>query len=66
MTYIGVIVGVAASSFFTQSWFNPSIDEKLVQVANKINKTCPITINEYAVLENVLALLEKTINVIMF
>lgn len=60
-TLIGFIIGFVVMFFVTQSLFKPSIDKQLVEFANEFNKTCPMNIDEYTTLKNVVALPNKTI-----
>jgi hypothetical protein len=60
-TFLGFVVGFIVMFFLTQSLFKSSIDKKLVEVANEINKTCPVRIDEYTTLKNVAALPNKTV-----
>ena len=60
-TLIGIAVGVAVGLFVTQSIFHPSIDKQLAEIANEMNKTCPMNIDQYTTLKNVVALPNKTI-----
>ena len=47
--------------FVGQQLFKSSIDTKLAEFANQFNKTCPMTIDQYTTLKNVVALPDKTI-----
>ena len=60
-TFIGFIIGFIVMFFVTQSLFKPSIDKQLVEIASELNKTCPMNIDEYTMLKNVVALPNKTI-----
>jgi predicted nucleic acid-binding Zn ribbon protein len=60
-TFLGFIVGFIIMFFVTQSLFKPSVDKQLVGIANELNKNCPMNVNEFTVLENVVALPDKTI-----
>ncbi len=60
-TLIGVVVGAVVGLFVTQSLFKPSIDKQLSEIANEMNKTCPINVDESTTLKNVVALTNKTI-----
>ncbi|RTY99975.1 zinc ribbon domain-containing protein [Flavobacterium sp. RSP49] len=60
-TLIGVVVGVVVGLFVTQSLFQPSIDKQLAEMASVMNKTCPMNIDEYTTLKNVVALPNKTV-----
>jgi hypothetical protein len=60
-TFIGFIIGFIIMFFVTQSLFKPSIDKQLAEFANEFNKTCPMNIDEYTTLKNVVALPNKTI-----
>ncbi|RKR09239.1 hypothetical protein C8C83_0859 [Flavobacterium sp. 90] len=60
-TFLGFIVGFAVMFFVTQSLFKPSIDKQLTEIANEMNKSCPIRVDEYTTLKSVVALPEKTI-----
>ncbi|OXA86610.1 zinc ribbon domain-containing protein [Flavobacterium hercynium] len=60
-TFLGFIVGFLVMFFVTQSLFKPSIDKKLVEFANEFNKNCPMNVDEYTTLKNVIALPDKTV-----
>lgn len=60
-TFIGFIVGFIIMFFVTQSFFKPSFDKQLVEFANEFNKNCPMNLDEYTLLKNVVALPNKTI-----
>lgn len=60
-TFIGFIVGFIIMFFVTQSFFKPSFDKQLVEFANEFNKNCPMNIDEYTTLKNVVALPNKTV-----
>jgi hypothetical protein len=60
-TFLGFIVGFIIMFFVTQSFFKPSIDKQLAEFANEFNKTCPMNVDEYTTLKNVVALPNKTI-----
>lgn len=60
-TFLGFIVAFIVMFFVTQSLFKPSIDTKLADFANEFNKTCPMAVDEYTTLKNVVALPNKTI-----
>ena len=60
-TFIGFIIGFVIMFFVTQSIFKPSIDKQLVEFANEFNKTCPMNIDEYTTLKNIVALPNKTV-----
>lgn len=60
-TFLGFIVGFIIMFFVTQSFFKPSFDKQLVEFANELNKNCPMTMDEYTTLKNVVALPDKTI-----
>ncbi|MFV5686791.1 zinc-ribbon domain-containing protein [Flavobacterium sp. GB2R13] len=60
-TFLGFIAGFIIMFFVTQSFFKPSIDKQLAEMANEINKTCPMNIDEYTTLKNVVALPNKTV-----
>ncbi len=60
-TILGFVFGFSVMFFVTQYFFNPSIDKQLTGFANEFNKTCPMTIDQYTTLKNVVALPDKTI-----
>jgi hypothetical protein len=60
-TFIGFIIGFIIMFFVTQSLFKPSFDKQLVEFANEFNKNCPMNLDEYTLLKNVVALPNKTI-----
>lgn len=62
-TFIGFVIGFIVMFFITQSFFKPSmnIDKEIVKSVNEINKVCPIRVDEYMTLDNVMALPNKTI-----
>jgi hypothetical protein len=60
-TILGFVFGFSVMFFVTQYFFNPTIDKQLAGFANEFNKTCPMTVNEYTTLKNVVALPDKTI-----
>ena len=55
---IGSVVGFFAMYFLVQSFFNNdnSIDKEMKAIADELNKTCPVQVDEYTVLENTVAL----------
>lgn len=59
--FFGFVVGFIIMFFVAQSFFKPSIDKQLVEFANELNKTCPMNIDEYTILKNVVPLPNKTI-----
>ena len=59
--FIGFMVAFIIMFFVTQSLFKPSIDTQLAEFADEFNKTCPMTIDQYTSLKNVVALPNKTI-----
>ncbi len=59
--FLGFAIGFAIMFFITQSLFKPSIDKQLADFANEYNKTCPVTIDEFTTLKNVVALPNKTV-----
>ena len=44
-TFIGITTGVSFSLYFTNNFFNPSIDSKLVDFSNEFNRHGPMAIN---------------------
>lgn len=60
-TFLGFVVGFIIMFFVTQSLFKPSIDKQLADFANEFNKNCPMNIDQYTTLKNVVALPNKTI-----
>ena len=58
---IGYTVGFVIMILVTQSLLKPSIDKQLAEIASEINKTCPMNIDEYTTLKNVVALPNKTV-----
>ncbi len=60
-TFLGFIIGFIIMFFVSQSIFKPSIDKQLAEVANEMNKTCPMNVDEYTILKNVIALPNKTL-----
>jgi len=57
----GFVLGFVVMYFVGQQLFKPSIDTKLAEFADEFNKTCPMTIDQYTTLKNVVALPDKTI-----
>ena len=60
-TLIGVIVGVVVGLFVTQSIIKPNIENRLVQTADEINKTCPVEIDEGTILKSASVMPNKTL-----
>ncbi len=62
-TIIGFVFGFFAMFYLTQYLFKPSIniDKEIVNSINEINKNCPLRVDEYMFLDNVVALPNKTI-----
>ena len=60
-TSLGFVVGFVVMFFVAQSLFKPSVDKQLADFANEFNKTCPMTIDQYTTLKNVVALPDKTL-----
>lgn len=60
---IGIVVGAVTffiAFYFTQELFSPSMDKQLVEMANELNKNCPIMIDQYTRLDNTNAFPNKT------
>ena len=60
---IGIVVGAVTffiAFYFTQELFSPSMDKQLVEMANELNKNCPIMIDQYTRLDNANAFPNKT------
>jgi hypothetical protein len=57
---VGFIFGFAVMFYVTQSLFTPSIDSQLESVASEMNKNCPMNVDQYTILKNVVALPDKT------
>ena len=55
---IGSIVGFFVMYILVRSFFNvdTSIDKEMKKAADEINKTCPVQVDEYTLLENTVAL----------
>lgn len=60
-TLIGFLIGFGVMFYVTQYLLSPSVDKQLVKVANEMNKSCPMNIDEFTILKNVIALPNKTI-----
>jgi hypothetical protein len=60
-TFLGFVIGFIIMFFVTQSFFKPTFDKQLVEFANEFNKNCPMNIDEYTTLKNVVALPNKTV-----
>jgi len=60
-TFLGFAVGFIIMFIVTQSLFRPSVDKQLADFANEFNKTCPINVDQYTTLKNVMALPDKTL-----
>jgi hypothetical protein len=60
-TFIGFIIGFIVMFFVSQSLFKPSFDKQLAGIAIEMNKSCPMNIDEYTTLKNVVALPNKTL-----
>lgn len=58
LVVIGTVLGFFATFFLVQFFFNKdnSIDKEMKLVADELNKTCPVQVDEYTVLENTVAL----------
>ena len=61
-TIIGSVVGaIIAVSVAQQLFFkSPSIDKALMEIANEVNKSCPVMIDSETLLKNAIALPNKT------
>lgn len=60
-TIVGFIFGFVVMFYVTQSLFKPSIDSQLVAIASEMNKSCPMNVDEFTTLKNVVALPNKTL-----
>jgi ribosomal protein L40E len=60
-TFIGFIIGFIVMFFVSQFLFKPSFDKQLAGIAIEMNKSCPMNIDEYTTLKNVVALPNKTL-----
>lgn len=57
---VGFIVAFIVMFYASQSLFKPSIDSQLVSIANEMNKNCPMNVDQYTTLKNVVTLPNKT------
>ena len=61
-TILGFIIGFAIMFFVSRQLFSPSsIDKQLVEMSNEVNKNCPMRMDQYTSLKNVMVLPDKTI-----
>ncbi len=62
-TVIGIVIGSVFGYYISQLIFNPSqsVDKKLTEMAEEMNKNCPMRLDEYTSLKNVVALPNKTV-----
>jgi hypothetical protein len=61
-TILGFIIGFVIMFFVSRQVFgSPSMDKQLVEIANQLNKTCPMRVDQYTTLKNVVALPNKTL-----
>ncbi|WP_026713804.1 zinc ribbon domain-containing protein [Flavobacterium daejeonense] len=58
---IAFAVSFIVMFFITKSFFEPSIDIQLSKIANEMNKTCPMNIDQFTILNNVEALPDNTL-----
>lgn len=58
---IGFIVAFVVVFFATQYFFKPSLDKQLVEIASEMNRSCPMNVDKYTTLKNVVALPDKTL-----
>lgn len=61
---IGIVVGVITFLIaynLTQQFFTPSLDKQLVQIANELNKNCPMMVDQFTRLDNSHVLPNKTL-----
>ena len=58
---IGFVVAFIVMFYVSQSLFSPSIDSKLKSIADEMNKSCPMNVDQYTILRNVVALPDKTL-----
>jgi len=61
VSVIAFVVTFMVTFFATQYFLSPSVDSQLEKVAEDMNKTLPIKIDEYMTLDRVSALKNKTI-----
>lgn len=59
--FLGFAIAFVVAFFVVQMIFKPSIDSDLSEVANEINKTCPMNVDKFTTLLNVAALPNKTL-----
>lgn len=60
-TFVGFIVGFIIMFLVIQLAIKPSIDKQLPEMVIEMNKNCPLKVDEYTTLENIVALPNKTI-----
>lgn len=58
---LAFVISFIVMFFIAESIFKPSIDKQLVEVTNELNKYCPMNVDEYTILKNVVALPNKAI-----
>ncbi|MGC4041143.1 MAG: hypothetical protein QM710_10250 [Flavobacterium sp.] len=55
------IIFFGGAFFGTKLFMKPSVDKELAKVAESVNKTCPMQIDQFTTLKNVVTLPNKTI-----
>ena len=58
---LSFIIGFFFVFFLMQFLFKPSINKQLIGVANELNKNCPMIVDEYTTIKNVVALPNNTL-----
>ena len=55
------VISASAASWFVNYYFfsKPSFDKRLIELANEINKTCPMMVDNYTRLDNTTVLPDK-------
>jgi hypothetical protein len=60
-TILGFIVGFVVMFFVAKTLFSPTFDKQLVNLANEMNKVCPMILDKHTTLQNVVASPDNTI-----
>lgn len=59
--FFAFIISFLFTFYFSNNFFYPSIDKKIALLADEINKTCPISVDQFTTLKNVVPLPNKTL-----
>lgn len=60
-TVVGLIVGFIIMFIIIQLLLKPSFEKQLPEMVSEMNKNCPLKVDEFTTLENIIALPNKTV-----